>query len=414
MPRVTLRRATLLAVHRVTTDQARKGGAASCTRTRASSWVHRLRVPGVGRVASTTVATTAVTAAPSSPSAPKRSLTAPSACSVSTTRAYHACVAGVDVGAYVGTVPARLPRPVAVSLTVLTLCAVTRRCSSEPRVFATGMAMGGMARGGFNQKLMAPMAMPAMAPMPEMAMDGAAGGGPPQAMLFGAPQIDADVAVMADNAGENGVAGGLDLTAAEAGGALDDAAMEEDEAVEGGPGLAGGMVGDAAMDMNMGDAAPPPMPPRAPIMHDAMMKDDGALPPAGRPMRAKRQHAGRMHRPAYHQRPGFQRQFAFKRRANRKPNDRSDFTNTVFWEAGSATDNTGVATFTFDLSDSVTSFRVEVDGFSSVASLLGSATIEIKAVEPFYARMRLPIELTDGDRVSIPVTTVLSSPPSAG
>ena len=49
---------------------------------------------------------------------------------------------------------------------------------------------------------------------------------------------------------------------------------------------------------------------------------------------------------------------------------RADFAETVYWNAGVKTDaSTGVATVSFNLSDSVTSFRVLADGFTQDGTL---------------------------------------------
>ena len=56
---------------------------------------------------------------------------------------------------------------------------------------------------------------------------------------------------------------------------------------------------------------------------------------------------------------GFIREFAFQTRANRKPNDRVDFSETLYWNSGVKTGaRDGRATVKFSLSDSVTTFRV--------------------------------------------------------
>ena len=42
---------------------------------------------------------------------------------------------------------------------------------------------------------------------------------------------------------------------------------------------------------------------------------------------------------------------------------RTDFTETIYWNAGIATDDEGRAVVEFDLSESLTSFRVMVDAY---------------------------------------------------
>ncbi|HEY9785870.1 MAG TPA: MG2 domain-containing protein, partial [Candidatus Obscuribacterales bacterium] len=59
------------------------------------------------------------------------------------------------------------------------------------------------------------------------------------------------------------------------------------------------------------------------------------------------------------------REFAHQVRKNRKPADRADFTETLYWNSGAKTDaKTGEATISFGLNDSVSTFRVFADGFT--------------------------------------------------
>lgn len=85
---------------------------------------------------------------------------------------------------------------------------------------------------------------------------------------------------------------------------------------------------------------------------------------------------------------------------------RRDFTETVYWTRGVATDAaTGEATVRFHLSDSVTSYRVLADAYASTGAL-GAGDAEVEAVKPFYLTAKLPRSLTAGDQVAIPVTMV--------
>ena len=59
------------------------------------------------------------------------------------------------------------------------------------------------------------------------------------------------------------------------------------------------------------------------------------------------------------------REYAHTLRPNYSEGSREDFTETVYWNAGVRTDaSSGVATVSFNLSDSVTSFRVLADAFA--------------------------------------------------
>ena len=103
------------------------------------------------------------------------------------------------------------------------------------------------------------------------------------------------------------------------------------------------------------------------------------------------------------------REYSHTRRPDRKPDDRVDFTETLFWHSGVKTDTTtGQAELTFDLSDSVTSFRALGDAFDSRGGL-GSGTCLIESVEPFYVEPKLPLEVTQGDVILLPVGIVNST-----
>jgi len=100
------------------------------------------------------------------------------------------------------------------------------------------------------------------------------------------------------------------------------------------------------------------------------------------------------------------REFAHVSRPDRKPNDRADFTETLYWNAGVKTDEkTGTGTVSFSTSDAVTSFRVLADAFSS-AGALGSSSRTIESVQPFYVEVKMPLEVTQGDEIRLPVTVV--------
>lgn len=102
------------------------------------------------------------------------------------------------------------------------------------------------------------------------------------------------------------------------------------------------------------------------------------------------------------------RVYAHANRAGRVPGDRIDFTDTVYWNAGLRTDADGEARVSFTLSDSVTSFRVLCDAFTP-DGVLGAGTQLLESVEPFYVEPKMPLELTSGDVVRLPVTAVNGS-----
>lgn len=100
------------------------------------------------------------------------------------------------------------------------------------------------------------------------------------------------------------------------------------------------------------------------------------------------------------------RVYAHKNRPHRKPGDRVDFTETLYWHAGIKTDEkTGQADVSFDLNDSVTSFRIWSDAFAK-SGALGSYTKTIESHQPFYIEPKLPLEVTAGDRIFFPIGIV--------
>ena len=99
------------------------------------------------------------------------------------------------------------------------------------------------------------------------------------------------------------------------------------------------------------------------------------------------------------------RVYAHAARADRRPGDRVDFTETLYWNAGVRTNANGEAKVSFVLNDSVTAFRVFADGFTADGAL-GQGTGVIESVEPFYIEPKLPLEVTAGDVIQLPISIV--------
>lgn len=111
--------------------------------------------------------------------------------------------------------------------------------------------------------------------------------------------------------------------------------------------------------------------------------------------------------------PVYLRQYAHKvdKTAKDRTADkvRKDFVDTLFWNADIQTNpDTGEATAEFDLNDSVTSFRVEADAFT-VNGALGANHKAIESVRPIYAEIKLPLEVTRGDKLLLPLNLVNGS-----
>lgn len=100
------------------------------------------------------------------------------------------------------------------------------------------------------------------------------------------------------------------------------------------------------------------------------------------------------------------REFAFKANANRELNERTDFTETLYWNSGVKTGaRDGRATVEFSLSDSVTTFRVMADGYGRNGAL-GIGDTAIASVEPFYITTKMPLNAVANDVIELPVTLV--------
>lgn len=80
---------------------------------------------------------------------------------------------------------------------------------------------------------------------------------------------------------------------------------------------------------------------------------------------------------------------------------RNDFRETVFWQPSVQTGQDGKATVAFTLSDAITSFRVLSEGVGGAAA--GRDETVIKSSLPFSVAIKLPLEVSEGDRVMLPV-----------
>jgi hypothetical protein len=99
------------------------------------------------------------------------------------------------------------------------------------------------------------------------------------------------------------------------------------------------------------------------------------------------------------------REYAHTLRPGWTEGSRNDFTETVYWNAGVKTDASGLATVSFNLSDSVTSFRVLADAFSQDGAL-GSVISDIESVQPFSIEPKIPLQVTSGDVIQLPIGIV--------
>ena len=87
---------------------------------------------------------------------------------------------------------------------------------------------------------------------------------------------------------------------------------------------------------------------------------------------------------------------------------RTDFAETLYWNPAMVTDSAGTATIRFDLSDSLTMFRVHIDGHAAQGRL-GSGDGRVVTKIPLQVEPKLPLEVTSGDRIELPVGLVNAS-----
>jgi len=97
------------------------------------------------------------------------------------------------------------------------------------------------------------------------------------------------------------------------------------------------------------------------------------------------------------------RQYAHRHVAG-QPGVRSDFAETLFWHPMLIADADGKASIHFDLSDAVTTFRVTADAHG--AGRLGSGQSEVVSRIPFNLEPKLPLEVSAGDRIDLPLAVV--------
>jgi A-macroglobulin complement component/alpha-2-macroglobulin family protein/MG2 domain-containing protein len=87
---------------------------------------------------------------------------------------------------------------------------------------------------------------------------------------------------------------------------------------------------------------------------------------------------------------------------------RRDFTETLYWNPRLIAGSDGRAEISFDLCDSVTTFKVSADAHSGTGRL-GSGDGKVVSRVPFYMEPKLPVELSFGDRLDLPLAVVNST-----
>ncbi len=82
---------------------------------------------------------------------------------------------------------------------------------------------------------------------------------------------------------------------------------------------------------------------------------------------------------------------------------RTDFRETIYWNANVQTDASGHAEVAFVASDAVTSYRATAEGVSTTG-MLGGGEAVFSAKMPVSIDAHLPVEVTQGDAMRLPVT----------
>ncbi len=80
---------------------------------------------------------------------------------------------------------------------------------------------------------------------------------------------------------------------------------------------------------------------------------------------------------------------------------RTDFRETIFWAPAVQTGQDGKAQVSFVLSDAVTSFRVQTEAIGGGSA--GREETVIKSSLPFSMAVKLPVEVSEGDRIALPL-----------
>jgi uncharacterized protein YfaS (alpha-2-macroglobulin family) len=82
---------------------------------------------------------------------------------------------------------------------------------------------------------------------------------------------------------------------------------------------------------------------------------------------------------------------------------RTDFRETIYWNANVETSADGNAEVAFVASDAIAAFRATAEGVSA-GGVPGGGTLTIRSKMPLTLDARLPLEVTSGDELRLPVT----------
>jgi len=85
------------------------------------------------------------------------------------------------------------------------------------------------------------------------------------------------------------------------------------------------------------------------------------------------------------------------------PRVRRDFPETLLWRPELITDDRGKAALQIPLADSITTWRASIEAVSAIGKM-GSLDTPIQVFQDFFVDLDLPVTLSLGDQVSVPVT----------
>ncbi|MEO1619292.1 MAG: alpha-2-macroglobulin family protein, partial [Planctomycetota bacterium] len=102
------------------------------------------------------------------------------------------------------------------------------------------------------------------------------------------------------------------------------------------------------------------------------------------------------------------RQYAHLHQSSKTPGTRVDFAETLYWNPIMVTDSSGTVAIEFELSDSITQFQIKVDGHTDNGRI-GQGTSSVKTVIPVQVDAKLPLEVSQGDRIDLSVGVVNST-----
>ncbi len=94
---------------------------------------------------------------------------------------------------------------------------------------------------------------------------------------------------------------------------------------------------------------------------------------------------------------------ADNRSGSAAPRLRQFFPETLLWRPELITDDSGVAALEFDLADSITDWRLSATAVTAFGAT-GGAEASIRVFQPFFVDFDLPVTMTRGDEITVPVT----------